>query len=64
MVLKGKWAGSHGGTTIFNHQVLNEAGGNNDPDEEEVVEETVENVVLKLAELAGVDLIEDLHEHE
>jgi hypothetical protein len=35
-----------------------------DSEEEEIVEETVEDIVLLGSDLPGIDLIEDLHEDE
>ena len=63
MLLPGKRNCSDRLATILNEGALYNNGKNNDEKEEQVVEETLENIV-DLAQLTGVDLVEHLHEHE
>jgi len=55
---------AQGCASVLDHTYLDANCGKDDTDEEEVVEESSEYVVLELADLAGVDLVEDLHEDE
>ena len=64
VLLPSQGAGPDWLSTELYKQDLDTDGTDDDGDEEEVVEETGEDVVLLDAELAGVYLVEDLHEHE
>ena len=64
VLLKRKRDCAHSCTTIFDKCCLDKNGCNDDENEEPIVEEALEHVVLLVAELARVNLIEDLHKHE
>ena len=54
--------GSDRDTTILHEDILHDAGADDDIQEEEVVEETLEYVVLFNTKLSCIDLVEYLHE--
>ena len=54
--------GSDRDTTILHKDILHDAGADDDIQEEEVVEETLEYVVLFNTKLSCIDLVEYLHE--
>jgi len=55
---------SQGGASVLDHQDLDTNCGEDNREEEEVVEEAGEDVELFLAEFSCVDLVEDLDEDE
>lgn len=55
---------AHVATTVLNDNILDGEGADQDDDEHPVVEELSKHVILSLAQLARVDLVEELHEDE
>ena len=51
-------------TTVLHHGHLDDDGEDGDVDEQHVVENAAEHIDFSELKLSGVDLIEDLHEHE
>lgn len=51
-------------SSVLDHGQLDDDGGNDDDQEELVVEEVLKDVVLVVLQLSGVDLVEDLKQHE
>ena len=64
VLLDGKRNGTHVPSTVLDDDDLDGKGGDGDHDEEPVVEEGGEDVELAFSQLARVDLVEQLHEHE
>jgi len=64
VLLPSERGGSHRLASILDECNLDQNSSNNDAQEEEIVEETMENVVFFLSKLSWVNLIEDLHEYE
>lgn len=61
MLIQGKRGGTYWYSTVLNEEVLHDNRTNNDAQEQEVVEESGEDVVLLESKLSGVDFVEDLH---
>lgn len=59
-----KRSSSQGTATILDHDVLNDEGEDGDKDEPPIVADTGANVEFLLSKLTGVELVEELHEHE
>jgi len=59
-----QWVSLYGSTSILDHAHLDDKGEDGDVHEQHVSENTFEHVLFTLLKLSGVDLIENLHEHE
>jgi hypothetical protein len=64
MFFTSKRDGSEGVSSEFDTSQLDENGEDEDDEEERVVEEVLEDVDFRRLKLTGVDLVEDLHQHE
>lgn len=64
VLLEAELDGLKGLASVLDHGELDDDGGNNNHQEELVVEEVLEDVVFVVLELTGVDLVEDLEQHE
>lgn len=51
-------------STVLDHGQLDDDGGNDDYEEELVVEEVLEDIVFVALELTSIDLVEDLQQDE
>lgn len=64
MLLGGQGGGPDRDPSVLHEEVLDYACAQDDAYEEEVVEETLKDVVLLGSQLSGIDLVKDLHEDE
>ena len=64
VLLEAELDGLQGLAAVLDHGELDDDGGDHDHQEQLVVEEVLEDVVLVVLQLTGVDLVEDLQQHE
>lgn len=64
VLLEAQFDALKGLSSVLDHGELDDDGGHDDDQEELVVEEVLEDVVLVVLQLSGVDLVEDLQQDE